>query len=151
MFIFFGIVGVGVTFYLQVLLPWDLTWVLPAVSYGSLNVAILNINNIRDYNADMQVGKRTLPVQYGLAWAIRYHWVLLLSSLVSALVFTTLYYSSWWQWIFVMGVPSLLRRGYVVANTAAPQLHRELALMALSMALFVVLFGAGLVMAAWQV
>lgn len=145
-FAFFGVVGVGGTFYLHTQRLSGL-WLLPAVSYGSLAVAVLNLNNIRDHDADMQVGKRTLPVQYGLAWAIRYHRLLLISALVSAVIFTMLHYQSPYQWGFVAAVPLLLQNGYAVGHTKAEQLTPQLERAIKAAVIFAVFLGAGLVAA----
>jgi 1,4-dihydroxy-2-naphthoate octaprenyltransferase len=63
-FIFFGIVAVGGSFYVQ-------TQELPAeaialgVPVGLLACAILMVNNIRDIDTDRRAGKRTLAVRLG--------------------------------------------------------------------------------------
>lgn len=63
-FIFFGIVGVTGTYYVQAL---DLTalsfWA--AVPVGALISAILVVNNVRDMTTDARAGKRTLAVRLG--------------------------------------------------------------------------------------
>lgn len=145
-FVFFGVVGVGGTFYLHTHQVSSF-WLLPAVSYGSLTVAVLNLNNMRDYDTDMQVGKRTLPVRYGLAWAIGYHRCLLISTLASAIAFTLMYYQSPWQWLFMVVTPPLLRSGYTVGNATAEQLNTHLQGMIKTTVVFTILFSAGLIAA----
>lgn len=64
-FLFFGIVAVVGTAYLQagtVLLP--LAWAA-AIPVGALVTAILVVNNLRDRPTDAAAGKRTLAVTYG--------------------------------------------------------------------------------------
>lgn len=64
-FLFFGIVGVGGTFLLQIKsLQFDI--ILPAVAIGLLSVGVLNLNNLRDSKNDALHDKRTIPVKIGL-------------------------------------------------------------------------------------
>ena len=89
-FIFFGLVGVGGTFYLHTQ-QMSSIWFFPAVSCGSLTVGVLNINNIRDLRADAQVGKNTLPVRIGRKAALCYHWCLIMVSVGATLAFLQCY------------------------------------------------------------
>src|ERR1700704_5212257 len=61
-FLFFGIVAVTGSYFVQVKeLPWE-AFVL-AVPVGLLAAAILMVNNIRDLETDRRAGKRTLAVR----------------------------------------------------------------------------------------
>jgi 1,4-dihydroxy-2-naphthoate octaprenyltransferase len=63
-FLFFGLVAVLGTVYVQVeSLPWE-AWAA-AVGVGSLACAILVANNLRDIPTDVESGKRTLAVVLG--------------------------------------------------------------------------------------
>lgn len=63
-FVFFGLVAVGGTFYVQALhLPLDV--LLAGAAMGSLSTAILVVNNLRDRGTDRQAGKHTLAVLLG--------------------------------------------------------------------------------------
>jgi len=63
-FIFFGLVAVCGTYYVQAL---SLTWVvlLASVPVGTLVTNILVVNNLRDIDTDGRAGKRTLAVILG--------------------------------------------------------------------------------------
>lgn len=63
-FIFFGVVAVMGSYYVQTL---ELTWVAFALSIpvGMLACAILMVNNIRDLDTDRRSGKNTLAVRLG--------------------------------------------------------------------------------------
>ncbi len=67
-FIFFGLVAVAGTAYLQAgrLDPLD---IVAAVPVGALVTAILVVNNQRDITTDRAAGKRTLAVQFGEGFA----------------------------------------------------------------------------------
>ncbi len=69
-FVFFGLVAVGGTYYVQahILSPSVL---LAAVAPGAFSVNILLVNNIRDIATDRTVGKMTLPARIGAQWARR--------------------------------------------------------------------------------
>jgi 1,4-dihydroxy-2-naphthoate octaprenyltransferase len=65
-FLFFGIVAVAGTFYVQVEgdeLPWEAFAI--AAPVGLLAAAILVVNNVRDLESDRRAGKRTLAVRLG--------------------------------------------------------------------------------------
>lgn len=63
-FIFFGLVAVGGTFYVQALsLPFPV--LVAAAAPGAFSVCILLVNNIRDIDTDRKVGKMTLPARIG--------------------------------------------------------------------------------------
>ena len=75
-FIFFGIIAVMGTFYVNAL-HWSMLafWVsLPA---GALSVNILVINNLRDIETDAPAGKRTLGVMFGEN-ALRWEYLLMI-------------------------------------------------------------------------
>jgi len=102
-FVFFGIVGVGGSYFLQAnTINWQI--LLPASSIGMLSVGVLNLNNMRDIVTDFKAGKHTLAVKMGLRNAKRYHGILLLGAVALALVYVELNPGSPWQWIFVVSI-----------------------------------------------
>ena len=63
-FLFFGLVAVNGSFYVQLeRLDWLAFWL--SLSIGFLSTAILVVNNLRDIDTDRRVGKRTLAVRLG--------------------------------------------------------------------------------------
>ncbi len=66
--IFFGLVAVGGTFYIQ---RGTLDWTVLAMgtAVGLLAVALLAINNLRDAKNDVRSGKRTMAVRLGETFA----------------------------------------------------------------------------------
>jgi 1,4-dihydroxy-2-naphthoate polyprenyltransferase len=63
-FIFFGIVAVVGSVYLQTGVTSPEAWLL-GMAMGSLNAAIILVNNVRDINIDVKTHKRTLAVRLG--------------------------------------------------------------------------------------
>lgn len=85
-FIFFGLVSVlGV--YSLYTKTFDWNNLLPAATIGLLSVAVLNLNNMRDYTSDKKAGKNTLVVKMGVEYAKLYHTLLVLISLFLLIVF----------------------------------------------------------------
>ncbi|HTB32044.1 MAG TPA: 1,4-dihydroxy-2-naphthoate polyprenyltransferase [Bacteroidia bacterium] len=103
-FIFFGVVGVGGTFYLHAHY-FELDILMPASTLGFLSAGVLNVNNMRDINTDAATGKRTLAVRLGLTNAKRYHFLLIVIAFSRLTRFTLLHMSSPWQWTFLITLP----------------------------------------------
>ncbi len=64
-FVFFGLVAVAGTYYVQGL-AWPADAFLAGAALGALNTAILIVNNLRDLTTDEAAGKRTLAVRLGV-------------------------------------------------------------------------------------
>ena len=62
--IFFGVVAVGGTYYVQTL-EIDYLVILAGLSPGLFSMAILTVNNLRDVKSDFKAGKLTLAVRFG--------------------------------------------------------------------------------------
>jgi 1,4-dihydroxy-2-naphthoate octaprenyltransferase len=142
-FLFFGIVGVCGTYFLQTrTLP--LVVLLPAAALGCFATAVLNVNNIRDIVSDKLAGKITVPVRLGPQHARRYHWLLLVLGVGAAVIYVALNYHSPWQWLFVLSLPLFLFNGRQVwARQESMHLDPLLKQMALSTLVFTLLFGLG--------
>src|SRR3569623_786372 len=143
-FTFFGLVGVGGTYYLHTQQCSNI-WLLPAVSCGSLAVGLLNVNNIRDLDADMQSGKYTIPVRIGRKAALYYHWSLLTVSVVAILVFLLRYVYTLWPYTCLCTVPWLLQHGILVSCGAPAQLTEQLQSLFRIILVFAVLLSAGII------
>ena len=63
--IFFGPISVAGTYFLQTH-HWDFSTFILGLSPGLFSVALLSVNNIRDYEEDKKSGKKTLAVRFGL-------------------------------------------------------------------------------------
>jgi 1,4-dihydroxy-2-naphthoate octaprenyltransferase len=147
--IFFGWVGVLGSYFAQIpSLEWRL--LLPATACGLLAVAVLNVNNIRDLESDRQAGKHSIPVRLGLDRARLYHWILLILAPVLTVAYVLLTFSSWWQFLFLLAIPFLIRNGLAINQTDdLPSLNPWLKQMSLATLVFVLLFSAGQVLPVW--
>ncbi|RSK31822.1 1,4-dihydroxy-2-naphthoate polyprenyltransferase [Hymenobacter metallilatus] len=145
-FLFFGLVGVCGTYFLQAgTLP--LPVLLPAAALGCFATAVLNVNNIRDIRSDALAGKITIPVRLGPQRARVYHGVLLAAGLVCAVLYVLLTYRSPWQWLFLLSAPLLVRNALAVwQRQGSMQLDPLLKHMALTTLVFTLLFGLGQVL-----
>ena len=84
-FLFFGIVAVAGSYYVQVeRLTWE-AFAL-AVPVGLLAAAILVVNNVRDIETDRRAGKRTLAVRLGRLRTRRLYAAMLLAAFVCPVV-----------------------------------------------------------------
>jgi len=145
-FIFFGLVGVIGTYFLNTQsFRWDL--LLPASAIGFLSVGVLNMNNMRDYDADRNAGKRTIVVAMGERNAAYYHLFLIGGAIVLAIVYTLLNYHSAWQWLFLLCTPILfmnLKKVFTYKNGL--ELYPELPRVSMASLVFAVTFGIGLIL-----
>jgi 1,4-dihydroxy-2-naphthoate polyprenyltransferase len=143
-FVFFGLTGVCGTFYLHTHI-WNPAVLLPATSIGLLSVAVLNLNNMRDREADARAGKRTLAVRLGNSGSRKYHVAVLAIALTAAIVFSWLNGGSYWQFIyFITAAPILSNIRLVLAHENPSELDPELKKIALTTFLFSITFGLGL-------
>lgn len=76
-------------YYVQIT-HWDWLVLAASVPVGLLVTAILNMNNVRDYQEDRQVQKLTLPVRFGQTFGVWYHACLLLGSYLFVTLFVIL-------------------------------------------------------------
>jgi 1,4-dihydroxy-2-naphthoate octaprenyltransferase len=141
-FIFFGLIGVlGSVYLFKHELKWG--YIFPAISCGVFAVGVLNINNIRDIESDQKAGKFSIPVRIGKQKASVYHWSLMVTGLISSVVFVWINYTSPFQLLFLISTPAFILIGKNVQRKPSHELDPYLKYMALSTLLFVLLFGVG--------
>ncbi len=145
-FLFFGIVGVAGTYYLYVK---EISWllILPAVSCGMFATAVLNLNNVRDISSDKSAGKKSIPVRIGRDRAVIYHYLLLILGFITAFLFTVLYFKSYFQFLFILAVPLLVKNAIAIkTRKTAMELDPFLKQMAIATLVFVLMFGIGILL-----
>jgi len=145
-FLFFGLLSVLGSYFLFTKEIYFLL-TLPAISIGLLSTAVLNLNNMRDYQNDKKSNKNTIVVKIGLKAAKRYHYSLLLLSFISAVSYVVLTFTKTVQFIFLLAyIPLVIHALFVYNNKEELRLDAELKKVALSTFLFSVLLGLGQVL-----
>ncbi|MDD3077627.1 MAG: 1,4-dihydroxy-2-naphthoate polyprenyltransferase [Paludibacter sp.] len=144
-FIFFGLIGVLGTYYLHTLsFHWDL--LLPASAMGFLSIGVLNMNNMRDYEADKNSGKRTIVVAIGERNAAYYQLFLIAGAVIFMIIFTLINYRSAWQWLFLLSTPLLfMNLKKVFTYKSNLELYPELPRVSLASLLIATLFWLGVI------
>lgn len=145
-FLFFGPAAVCGTYYVQTLSISPVV-IAASSSVGSLTVAILVINNLRDIDTDRRTGKRTLAVMIG-SEATRIEYILMLAAAyaVPPLLWLVGWSSAWvtLPWLSLPLAVRLLHRIY--QSSDGPSLNRALAGTANLDLVFCMLFAAGLLL-----
>lgn len=142
-FIFFGLVSVigGYILYAKQI---DHVTILPAIAIGLLSAAVLNLNNMRDISSDKESNKITLAVKLGAKKAKTYHYFLIITAIICALLFGILYYTSMFNLIFLLAfIPLLLHLKKVKSIVNPKDFDPELKKLALSTVLLAILLGIG--------
>jgi 1,4-dihydroxy-2-naphthoate polyprenyltransferase len=147
-FLFFGLVAVNGSYYVQVedldTLPLGLS-----IAVGFLSTAILVVNNIRDAETDRRAGKMTLAVRMGRNNAIILYRSLVLGAYVVLPIALVAGEASALPLIALLSLPLAFRPMRAVTNrTDGPSLNAALAATGLLLAAYSVLVSAGLLIAA---
>ena len=98
-FIFFGLVGVVGSAYVQ---TGNVTWlaVVASIPIACLATAIIVVNNLRDIESDREAGKHTIAVRLGRLGTIReYHVLILISFLVPIVM--VIFLDTSWVWLVI--------------------------------------------------
>ena len=114
---------------------------------GFLSTGVLNMNNLRDYEADKNANKKTIVVAMGQQKAKFYHLFLVGGAISLAVIYTVINYKSPWQWLFLLSFPMLflnLKTVFTYKNSI--ELYPELGKLAMGTLLFSISFGVGLML-----
>lgn len=145
-FIFFGLVST-IGSYLLYVHTIDHMVVLPAVSLGLLSVGVLNLNNMRDLEADKSVGKITIAVKLGMKKTKRYHYLLILGAMLVAVIFSVLYYVAPYNFLYLIAFVPLILHIRKIRSAKQPDVFdSQLKVLALSTFLFALLLGVGYIL-----
>ena len=145
-FIFFGLVAVCGTYYVQAG-TITVTAIALAAIVGMLITAILVVNNLRDIHTDRSAGKRTLAVMLGESGTKVEFTGLLICSYIAVLVAWFTGAVPFWALMPFLSLPlgiSLIRRIWLRA--AGPELNQLLAATAGLSLIFSLLLALGLVL-----
>ncbi len=142
-FIYFGIIAVGGTYYLQTGFI-DQNAVYLGIAIGANNIILLAINNLRDYQTDKNANKKTLIVLFGEQFGkIEIVSMLLLSYisfflLSQALNNYNLFYS------IILSIPLALNIIYDIYNLSGGKLNNTLPKIVSLLILQCILLGIGI-------
>jgi 1,4-dihydroxy-2-naphthoate octaprenyltransferase len=144
-FIFFGMVAVCGTYYVQAL-NLTLLAVLASVPVGLLITAILVVNNLRDIDTDHKAGKFTLAVIIGSRWT-KLEYVLLLATAYTmpAVIWSTGLVSKW-VFLPLVSLPVAFPLIRTIRHSAGVNLNKALAGTAALALLFSLLLSMGFVL-----
>ena len=143
-FIFFGLIAVSGTYYLQTETINDLSLYMGA-AMGMLSTAILVVNNLRDVETDKLSGKRTLAVRFGKKFSkIQYSILILIPFLLPLYI--------WWSvenelslLITIFVLPISFHLINQIFSLTGSDLNLVLARTARFLFIFTILLSAGLV------
>lgn len=143
-FLFFGLVAVNGSYYVQVeqldVLPLGLS-----IAVGFLSTAILVVNNVRDVETDRRAGKMTLAVRMGRQNAINLYRLLMLGAFVMLPLSIVGGDVSAWPLIGLAAAPLAIRPTRTLAtHTDGPALNGVLAATGAVLGVFSLLVSAGL-------
>lgn len=142
-FVFFGLVSV-IGCYVLYAKEFSHVTLLPACTIGFLSAAVLNLNNMRDRLSDAKSNKITLAVKLGERKIKLYHNILVIGAIILSALFAILYYTSVYNFIFMITyVPLILHLKRVNNNIDPKLLDPELKKIALTTVLLAILMGIG--------
>jgi 1,4-dihydroxy-2-naphthoate octaprenyltransferase len=144
-FVFFGLVAVGGTYYVQAL-GFSPIVLAVAVPVGLLSTAIIVVNNLRDVDTDVVAGKRTLAVMFGKRFAKAEYVALLALSYLAPVILIAMGKLSLWALLPLLSLPlavSLVRKVHTVQG---PALNPVLGGTGKLLLVFSLLFSLGLVL-----
>ena len=147
-FLFFGLVAVNGSYYVQVeeldALPLGLS-----IAVGFLATAILVVNNVRDLETDRRAGKMTLAVRMGRRHAVGLYRGLVLGAYLVLPIALLADGASAWPLIAFVSLPLAVPPLRAMSNrTDGPSLNAALAATGVLLAAFSLLVSIGLLVAA---
>lgn len=142
-FVFFGPVAVGGTYYVQTL-DINRLVILAGIAPGLLSLAILTVNNLRDLDADRQAGKKTTAVRFGRSYTkFQYLTAIVAACLMPValyLISGVHFYSTGTILVLIIAIPSILK---IFRNDHGEALNKVLADTGKILILFSLVFSAG--------
>jgi len=147
-FLFFGLVAVNGSYYVQVerldALPLGLS-----IAIGFLATAILVVNNVRDLETDRRAGKNTMAVRMGRRSAVALYRLLVLGAYVVLPIALLASETSAWPLIALVSLPMAIGPMRTMSNrTDGPSLNAALAATGALLGAFSLLVTVGLLIAA---
>ncbi|QRO01932.1 1,4-dihydroxy-2-naphthoate polyprenyltransferase [Archangium violaceum] len=144
-FVFFGLVAVPGTFYVQALAVSPAAW-WAAIPVGAIGTALLVVNNLRDETTDTKAGKRTLVVRLGSTAGKTEYVVLLIAAYATPLAMWGLGLASPWVLLALLSAPVAVAPLKLVLGAKGAALNPALGGTARVQLVFGVLFSVGLLL-----
>jgi 1,4-dihydroxy-2-naphthoate octaprenyltransferase len=143
-FVFFGLVAVCGTVYVQVG-RISLATLFTGVWVGALACAILVANNLRDIRGDARVGKRTLATRLGDAHTRAFYVILV--ALSALMIIVVAYLTTWWALLGLAGLVLIIPAIRIVTSAGrGPTLIGVLKATSLAELVCAIGFAAGLLL-----
>jgi 1,4-dihydroxy-2-naphthoate octaprenyltransferase len=144
--IFFGFVSVVGSYFLYTK-QLDHIVILPSIAVGLLSVGVLNLNNMRDIASDKLSHKITMAVKLGKEKSKQYHLFLVIGAMVFGIVFSILYFTSFYNFLFLLSyIPLTIHIVKINMATISSDFDSQLKVLALSTFLFSLLLGIGYIL-----
>lgn len=124
-FLFFGVVSVVGTYYVQAK-SFSLQAWLMSIPVGLIIVGILVVNNLRDIDADRAAGKNTLAVRFGSTFAKWEYGICLFFPYLLILLFCLVHILPWFSLLTFLTFPITLQTSKIVFSTKGKALNKAL-------------------------
>jgi 1,4-dihydroxy-2-naphthoate octaprenyltransferase len=144
-FIFFGFAAVCGTYYAQTKTISQLA-VLSSIPVGLLIVAILVVNNVRDYESDKTANKRTLAVRFGLQWARQEFVSIVVLAFVMIVLLSISDIATPWLLLTWLSLPLVFSTSSSVLNQRGKILNKTLANTGQLTLVFSLLYAVGMML-----
>lgn len=141
-FLFFGLLGVAGSYYVQVL-NLSVAALLLSLPVGALIAAILVVNNLRDIETDARAGKRTLAVRLGARASVVEFGALVAGAYLSLPILWYVSGDLWWWLLPWFSLPLGIRLLRAIGHERGRSLNRRLAQTAQLALIFSLLLGVG--------
>ena len=142
-FIFFGPIAVGATYYL-IAGAWPLYVTLAGLIPGFLSLAILAIDNLRDYETDKAADKKTLCVRFGTSFGQFQYYACVFLGFAVPLLLIAITKQHLYSLMCLLTLPFYKKcLDAVRENDCKETLTKALSQTALNLILFVLIFSGG--------
>lgn len=145
-FIFFGLIAVSATYFVQAL-EWSTLSFVAAIPVGFLSTAILVVNNYRDIDTDRVAGKNTLAVRFGRRAARAQYTILMLFSYAIPPLHMLFFGANAWVLLPLLSLPLAIIRVRAIAQRSGRELNPLLAETAQLLIFFGILYTIGIALA----
>ena len=145
-FVFFGLVGVTGSYYLNTQML-NFSVLLPASAMGLFSTGVLNLNNMRDIDNDINCGKHTLASRLGIVEAKKYHMILIFFGWILLLAWMMLQKEHLERLVLLVALPFFVFDVFKVMHTKAQKdIDPYLRKLALKVLLVAMLFGVSILL-----